>query len=145
MTGERNTEQDLSQVDISEPQALAQAAAAAAAGKKATDIRILFLGELLGITDFFVLVSAGNARQLATVAEEVEAQLKQRLGRAPKRREGQPDTGWLVLDYGDIVVHAFTAEQRGYYDLERLWRDAPALPVPDATEPAGAGRRTAQE
>jgi ribosome-associated protein len=86
-----------------------------------------------------VLVSAGNERQLGTVAEEVEGQLKDRLGRSPRRREGQPDTGWMVLDYGDIVVHAFTREQRDYYDLERLWRDAPSLPVPDAGEPAAVG------
>jgi ribosome-associated protein len=117
------------------------AAADAAADKKASDIRILFLGELLGITDYFVVVSAGNERQLATVAEEVEGQLKQRLGRAPRRREGQRETGWMLLDYGDVVVHAFTQEQRRYYDLERLWSDAPTVPY-EVAAPAAAGAPT---
>lgn len=97
--------------------------------KKATDIRILDLGELIGITDFFVLASASNDRQLGTVAEEIERRLKQDLRRAPLRREGTKGTGWIVLDYGDIVVHAFTQEQREFYSLERLWSDAPLVPV----------------
>jgi ribosome-associated protein len=84
----------------------------------------------LGITDFFVLASASNDRQLGTVVEEVERRLKQNLRRAPVSREGTKDTGWMVLDYGDIVVHAFTEEQRAFYDLERLWSDAPQVPVP---------------
>ena len=83
-----------------------------------------------------MLVSAGNDRQLRTVADEVEAQLKRRLGRAPRRREGEPDTGWVLLDYGEIVVHAFSEEQRRFYDLERLWRDAPTIPF----QPVGAVR-----
>lgn len=73
-----------------------------------------------------MLVSASNERQLGTVAEEVERQLAGR-GRRPLRREGVRDTGWMVLDYGDVVVHAFTQEQRRFYDLERLWSDAPVL------------------
>jgi ribosome-associated protein len=107
--------------------------AAAAVDKKATDIRILDLGELLGITDFFVLASTSNDRQLSTVVEEIERRLKQDLGRVPLRREGTKETGWMVLDYGEIVVHAFTQEQRAFYDLERLWSDAPTLPL---TNPA---------
>ena len=127
----RSTEGDsLNAVDTSASRALALAAATAAADKKAADLRILDLGELLGITDFFVLMSASNERQLGTVVEEVERRLKQSLGRSP-RREGTKDTGWMVLDYGDIVVHAFTQEQRAFYNLERLWSDAPQLPVPD--------------
>jgi ribosome-associated protein len=89
-----------------------------------------------------VLVSARNERQLGTVAEEVERQVRQRCGRSPLRREGQPDTGWMLLDYGEIVVHAFTEEQRRYYDLERLWRDAPVLDYP--AEPVFAGGRPAR-
>lgn len=119
---------------------MALAAAEAASDKKASDVRILDLGELLGITDYFVLVSATNERQLASLAEEVERQLKERFGRAPRRREGQRDTGWMLLDYGDIVVHAFTEEQRRFYDLERLWSDAPVVPF-DAT-PASAAPAT---
>lgn len=123
----------LNAVDTSASRALALVVAAAAADKKATDIRILDLGELLGITDFFVLASTSNDRQLGTVVEEIERRLKQDLRRVPLRREGTKETGWMVLDYGEIVVHAFTQAQRAFYDLERLWSDAPTLPL---TNPA---------
>lgn len=105
---------------------MAVAAAAAADEKKATEIRILEVGELLGITDYFVLASAANDRQLGTVVEAIEERLKEQ-ERSPRRREGTKQTGWMLLDYGDIVVHAFTLEQRRYYDLERLWSDAPVI------------------
>lgn len=116
----------LSPVDTTASRALALAAASAAADKKAQDITILDLGDLLGITDYFVIVSAANERQLGTVASEVERSLKAG-GRAPERREGAKETGWILLDYGDVVVHAFTGEQREFYRLERLWSDAPRV------------------
>jgi ribosome-associated protein len=128
----------LTTVDTTESRRLALTAARAAADKKATDIRILDLGALLAITDYFVIASAGNERQLGTVAEEIEWKLKASAGRGPRRREGTKDTGWMVLDYGEIVVHAFTAEQREYYDLERLWSDAPQLPFDELAEAAAA-------
>jgi ribosome-associated protein len=98
-------------------------------------VRILDVGDLIGITDFFVLASASNDRLLRTVADEVERRLKD-AGRSPRRREGTKDTGWMLLDYGDIVVHAFTEEQRAFYALERLWSDAPVVAF---TDPAHAG------
>ena len=122
--------------DTTASRALALAAADAAADKKATNIRILDLGELLGITDFFVLASARNDRQLSTIAEAVQEALQVGHARKPRRREGTRDTGWMLLDYGDVVVHAFTEEQRGYYDLERLWGDAPVVPF-DSPEDGG--------
>jgi len=85
-----------------------------------------------------VIVSAASARQLRTVADEVGRVAKERLGRSVRRREGEPETGWLLLDYGDVVVHAFDEEQRRYYDLERLWSDAPTVPHNSASVPAGA-------
>jgi ribosome-associated protein len=94
------------------------------------------MGELLGITDFFVIASASNDRQLGTVVDEVQFRLKTDLGVAPRRREGQRETGWMLLDYGPVVVHVFTTEQRAFYDLERLWADAPATTFTDATAPA---------
>jgi len=120
--------------DTSASRALALAAAGAAADKQATNIRILDLGELLGITDFFVLASARGDRQLGTIADAVQEALQKEHARKPRRREGTRDTGWMLLDYGDVVVHAFTEEQRGFYDLERLWGDAPIVPydAPDA-------------
>lgn len=89
---------------------------------------ILDVGDLLGITEFFVIVSTSNPRQLDTVSDEVHRVLKVE-GRAPLRREGVTGDGWLVLDYGDVVVHVFTETQRDYYDLERLWADAPRVEV----------------
>lgn len=101
----------------------------------ATDIHILDIGDLLGITDFFVICSARNDRQLRTIADEVQLQLKQRKGAITRRREGQPETGWVLLDYGPVVVHIFTEEQRAFYDLERLWSDAPRTVFDDRPEP----------
>lgn len=111
------------------------AAAGAAADKKASDIRIFHVGDLLGITDYFVLLSASNDRQMRSVAEEVEHQLKL-IGSAPVRREGTPDSGWLILDYGMVVVHVFGEEQRAFYGLERLWGDAPELEFSEAEHAA---------
>jgi ribosome-associated protein len=84
-----------------------------------------------------VLVSAGNERQLRTIVDEVERKTSE-TGRKPRRREGTTDTGWMLLDYGDVVIHAFTQEQREYYALERLWRDAPTVAFTDPAESAAA-------
>lgn len=130
---------------FSDPISLAEAAARAAADKLAQDILILDVGDLLGVTDHFVILSARSERQLGTVAAEVEGQLKV-AGRTPRRREGSKESGWILLDYGDVVVHCFTAEMRAYYELERLWADAPQSAVPDLTSaaagaPAGSADR----
>jgi ribosome-associated protein len=125
--------------DTTETRALAEAAARAAAEKLATDIHILEMGELLGITDWFVICSARNDRQLKTIVDEVQQRLKLDEGVAPRRREGQPETGWMLLDYGVVVVHAFTVEQRGFYDLERLWADAPTSVYSDVPVPVAGG------
>jgi ribosome-associated protein len=113
--------------------AVAIAAARAAADKQATDIVILDVRELIVITDHFVIASAGTKRQIRTVIEAIEDALRS-MGEKPIRREGEPEGGWWLLDYIDVVVHVFGVEEREYYDLERLWRDAPRL----AWEPAGA-------
>lgn len=113
-----------------EPASVAELAAAAAAAKLAQDVVILDVGELLGITDHFVLASARSDRQLGTVVDEVESRLRAH-ARRPRRREGTKDSGWVLLDYGDVVVHVFTTETREYYDLERLWADAPSTTVDD--------------
>jgi ribosome-associated protein len=101
---------------------------------------VLDLGDLLVITDFFVLASTSNERQLGTVADEIATSLRAQ-GRVPLRREGEARTGWLLLDYGEIVVHVFTTEQRAFYSLERLWADAPAVAVDGAGEPVTVGQR----
>lgn len=115
------------------------AAAAAASSKKASDIAILEVGPLLGITDYFVLLSTANDRQLGAALDEVEHRLREHHGRKPMGREGEKDAGWVVLDYGDFVIHAFTAEQRAVYALEKLWSDAGRVPFTDPELPAAAG------
>ena len=103
------------------------AAARAADGKKAEDTVVLEVGGVLAITDAFVITSAGNPRLVRTVAEEVEEKVKEAGGPAPLRIEGLDDARWVLMDYGDFVVHVFLDEVREFYDLERLWRDAPVV------------------
>ncbi len=85
---------------------------------------LLDVSRLLVITDLFVIASGTSRRHVRTLAEEVEEKLK-REGRHPLRREGMEDATWVLLDYGDIVVHLFDEPTRRFYDLERLWGDAP--------------------
>ncbi len=108
--------------------ALAVAAADAADDIKAADLTILDVSDLLAIVDVFLLASAGNDRQLKAIGERIEERLRDQ-GRRPLRREGTPAAGWVLLDYGDVVCHLFTTEQRGIYSLERLWADVPRRDV----------------
>jgi ribosome-associated protein len=117
--------------------AVAIAAARAAADKQASDIVILDVRELIVITDHFVIASAGTKRQIRSVIESVEEALRA-MGEKPIRREGEPEGGWWLLDYIDVVVHVFGSEEREYYDLERLWRDAPRV-VWEPSEAASSG------
>lgn len=113
---------------LSEPTStsdLAALAADAASSKQATDIVILSVGEVLSIVDSFVIASAPNTRQVATIAEEVEQRVKDAGGGGPIRAEGTDDNRWVLLDYGDVVVHVFLQEVREFYELERLWSDVP--------------------
>ena len=105
----------------------ARMAARAAASKGGQDTVVLEVGQVLAITDAFVITSGRNSRQVATIAEEVEAQLKVGAGIAPFRTEGVSQAEWVLLDYGDFVVHVFLDEVRAYYELERLWSDAPRV------------------
>ena len=105
----------------------------AAADKKAKDPVVIDVGPFLAITDHFLICSASSERQVKTIAEEVERKLKES-GRSPLRTEGAPDTGWVLVDYGDFVVHVFSDEMREYYDLERLWKDAPRPDLPELIE-----------
>jgi ribosome-associated protein len=102
-------------------------AAQAAADKKGTDIVVLDVGDIISITEVFVLVSATNVRQVRTIVDEIELTLKITDDEGPRAVEGMSDASWVLMDYGDIIVHVFLAETRSYYDLERLWADAPRL------------------
>jgi ribosome-associated protein len=102
-------------------------AATAAASKKGTDPIVLDVGDVLSITDSFVIVSASNTRLVRTIADEVEAQVTAAGGPKPARIEGLDDLHWVLMDYGEFVVHVFLQETREYYELERLWSDVPRL------------------
>jgi len=102
-------------------------AAQAASSKKATDPVVLAVGDVLSITDFFVIASGSNPRQVRTIAEEVEEQIRFAGGPNPLRIEGLDDLHWVLVDYGEFVVHVFLQETREYYELERLWSDVPVV------------------
>jgi ribosome-associated protein len=116
-----------------ETSSTALAAAAAIDDKKGLHITLLDVSGLIVLTDVFIIATGTSRRHVMTLAEETEMQLKSQ-DRRPLRREGMDDGTWVLLDYGDVIVHVFDAETRDYYDLERLWADAPRL----AFEPAAS-------
>jgi ribosome-associated protein len=119
--------------------AMARVAVAAAADKKAQNIVVLDVSEQLVITDCFVIASAPNERQVQAIVEGVEEKLRLH-GTKPTRREGERDGRWVLLDFVDIVVHVQHSEERGFYGLDRLWKDCPQIDFPEAqVEPAGDG------
>lgn len=102
-------------------------AARAADGKGARDVVILEVADVLVVADEFVIASAPNDRQVKAVVEEVERQVAEAGLGKPLRVEGADERRWVLLDYGDVVVHVFLDEVRAYYELERLWRDVPTV------------------
>ena len=109
---------------------LATEAALAAADKLATDVVAIDVSEQLVITDVFLLAAAPNDRQVRAIVEAIEERLLKG-GVKPVRREGEREGRWVLLDFGELVVHVQHAEERTYYALERLWRDCPEIPLPD--------------
>jgi len=106
-----------------DPGQLARAAADIAYDKKASDVLLLDIQDLTTIADYFVICNGNNSRQIAAIAEAIEDELKKQ-GARLLNREGVAETGWLILDYGDIIVHIFGPKEREYYRLERLWSEA---------------------
>ncbi len=102
-------------------------AARAADEKKATDIMVQEVKDLISVTDYFVIATAANSRQVDSIIDEIEEQVRKLGGVKPLHREGTSDGLWALLDYGDFVVHVFQPETREYYRLEALWNDAPVL------------------
>lgn len=117
-----------------------QAALHAASEKKALELVALDLREVAQFTDFFLLATGTNARQVQAISDAVEEQLKKR-GTRPLRIEGYKTAEWVLLDYGDFIFHVFEEKARRFYDLERLWRDAARVPLPAqlAADAGGAG------
>lgn len=114
---------------------LALAAARAAAAKTLESTTVLDVGDLLGITDYFVVTAGRNDRQVRSIVDEVSLRVRDASGAATRRVEGLAGGEWVLLDYGSFVVHVFGIEARERFGLERLWSDAPTV----AWEPALAG------
>ena len=110
---------------------LTEIAALAAADKLAQDIVAYDVSDQLAITDAFLLCSGANDRQVRSIIDEVELRLRQ-AGATLVRREGEREGRWVLLDYLDIVVHVQNKEERVYYALERIWKDCPVIPLPEA-------------
>lgn len=100
-----------------------QVAVQAADAKQAREIRVLDLRPLTTFADFFVICSGSNARQIQAIADEIQLRLK-KLGEQAHNIEGYSNADWVLMDYGDYLIHIFSEKARAYYDLERLWRDA---------------------
>jgi ribosome-associated protein len=116
---------------------LVTAAAEAAADKLARHIQAFDVSERLAIADAFLLASAPNDRQVMAIVDAIEERLRG-LDAKPVRREGQHEGRWVLLDYGEIVVHVQHVEERAYYALERLWKDCPEIALPSHLEDSGA-------
>ena len=112
------------------PKAVASAVQAAR-DRKATDLVVLDLRKTGGFTDYFVICTGSNPRQINAIADSVDASLR-KLGERPTLAEGRDKSEWILLDYFDFVVHIFSRECRGFYDLERLWGNAVRYAIPDA-------------
>jgi ribosome-associated protein len=105
-------------------------AIASASEKKAFDAVALDLREVTSFAEFFVIVSGSNQRQVQAISDEINEQLKKQLQVRPIRIEGYNSAEWILLDYGDFIVHIFEQKAREFYDLERLWRDAKKVEIP---------------
>ena len=113
-------------------------AARAADDKSADDVVVLEVGPVLAVCGWFVICSGRNSRLVRTVVDEVEARITREGGPKPLRIEGLDDARWVLMDYGDFVVHVFAEEARRYYDLERLWSDVPRVAWRDEAASAAA-------
>jgi len=107
-------------------------AIAAAEDRKAENTQAFFVGEVIGITDWFIITSGTNPRQVRAIVENIEAELTKQMDIKPVAIEGLDSLGWVLMDFGGIVVHVFHDEIRDYYNLERLWSDVPTF------QPVGA-------
>lgn len=102
---------------------LAKIAARAADDKQGTEILVIPVGDVLAITEYFVVASASNKRQVRAIADEVLTKVRDATGRSPLRSEGTSEQQWILVDYGDVVVHVFAEETRQFYEIERLYKD----------------------
>ena len=106
---------------------LARLAAQAADDKQGSNTIVLNVGNVLAITELFVVTSASNSSQVRTIANEVSARIREQLGLSPLHSEGLSEQQWILLDYGDVVIHIFSEPTRQFYEIERLYTDVPVL------------------
>jgi len=111
------------EVDILEGIDIARSAVDIASDKQATNIVLLDVREICTFCDYFVICSGDNERQMRTIYDDIELNLKKK-GQSPHHNEGTIDSGWLLLDYGDVIVHIFSARERKFYQLDELWQGA---------------------
>jgi ribosome-associated protein len=117
-------------------EATVRAAARAALDKKAEEVAILDLRGLSGLSDYFLIMSAASVPHVDSVRDAIREALRA-LGTRPRHVEGAPASGWVLLDYGDVVIHIFLRETREFYALDRLWGDATVLSPAEVEAPAG--------
>jgi len=115
------TPQSIARPADPETEAMARLAAEACDDRKAVDIRLIRVDEVSSLADWFVICSGLSDVQVRAIARSVEDRLELELGRLPLRREGQSEGSWLLLDYGEVIVHVLTPSERQYYDLESFW------------------------
>jgi ribosome-associated protein len=118
-----------------------QCAIDAAHDRKGTDVVVLDLGPADGFTDYFVIVTGQNTRQIQAISDSVRASLAEK-GQKPAHIEGGDRAGWILLDYLDFIVHIFSPDTRAFYALERLWGSADRIEIPEPATPLGKGLRT---
>lgn len=116
---------------------LALAAARVAEETRGSDVRVLDLRAVTEVFDYFVVATGSSRRQMHAMADEIETTVKQELRDRKRGGEGYEEGRWIVLDYGNVVVHLFDAEARAYWDIEQLWSDAKRVPLP----PSGVAGR----
>ncbi|MBV9215123.1 MAG: ribosome silencing factor [Acidobacteria bacterium] len=137
-TQERSLQRDSVKIEIAEKPTPftdldpdVQLAIRCAADKKAFNLAVLDLRDIASFTEFFVIATGANQRQVQAIADEINEQLKKQLGARPVRIEGYNSAEWVLVDYGDFIIHIFNEDSRSFYDLERLWRDARKVTLPD--------------
>ena len=119
---ERNTAPDNTESGKDRSAALAKIAIEVLEDKKAEDIRVIDISDLSVLADFFIIATGNNRTQVQAMADEVEQKLG-RAGAVPKQNEGYQAANWVLLDFGDVIIHIFDAQNRLFYDLERIWKD----------------------
>lgn len=123
-----SVEQELSVEEVSDSSIiLARLAAQAADDKQGSNTIVLNVGDVLAITELFVITSANNSSQVRTIANEVSARIREQLGISPLHSEGLSEQQWILLDYGDVVIHIFSEPTRQFYEIERLYTDVPVV------------------